>query len=131
MASYRPVQVGELIQSELATLLARDLKDPRLEMATVSHVEVSPDLRHARVYVSRLGSEAEQQDTLEGFQRATGFIRGQLGKRLHLRYIPQLTFALDTAIAYGVRISSMLHDLTPESFDDLAPNGPEPEASDA
>ena len=131
MASYRPVQVGELIQSELATLLARELKDPRLEMATVSHVEVSPDLRHARVYVSRLGSESEQQDTLEGFQRATGFIRGQLGKRLHLRYIPQLTFALDTAIAYGVRISSMLHDLAPESFDDLATDDSEQEVADA
>jgi ribosome-binding factor A len=113
MASYRPTRVGELLQQEIAALLLRELKDPRLNMATVSHVEVSPDLRHACVYISRMGSEAEQQATLQGFLRAAGFIRSQLGKRLALRYAPQLTFKLDTAIAYGVRISRMLHDLVP------------------
>jgi ribosome-binding factor A len=107
--------VGELIQAELATLLTRGLKDPRLEMSTVSYVEVTSDLRHARVYISRLGSEAEQDAMLQGFQRAAGFIRGQLGRRLKLRYIPQLTFELDTGIAYGVRISSMLNKLTATS----------------
>lgn len=115
MARYRPARVGELIQAELATLLTRGLKDPRLEMSTVSYVEVTPDLRHARVYISRLGSEAEQDAMLQGFQRAAGFIRGQLGRRLKLRYIPQLTFELDTGIAYGVRISSMLNKLTATS----------------
>jgi ribosome-binding factor A len=115
MASYRPARVGELIQTELATLLTRGLKDPRLEMSTVSYVDVTPDLRHARVYISRLGSEAEQDAMLQGFQRAVGFIRGQLGRRLKLRYIPHLTFELDTGIAYGVRISSMLNDLTATS----------------
>ena len=115
MASYRPARVGELIQAELATLLTRGLKDPRLEMSTVSYVEVTSDLRHARVYISRLGSEAEQDAMLQGFQRAAGFIRGQLGRRLKLRYIPQLTFELDTSIAYGVRISSMLNKLTATS----------------
>jgi ribosome-binding factor A len=115
MASYRPARVGELIQAELATLLTRGLKDPRLEMSTVSYVEVTPDLRYARVYISRLGSEAEQNAMLQGFQRAAGFIRGQLGRRLKLRYIPQLTFELDTGIAYGVRISSMLNELTATS----------------
>jgi len=115
MTSYRPARVGELIQAELATLLMRGLKDPRLEMSTVSYVEVTPDLRHARVYISRLGSEAEQDAMLQGFQRAAGFIRGQLGRRLKLRYIPQLTFELDTGIAYGVRISSMLNKLTATS----------------
>jgi ribosome-binding factor A len=115
MASYRPARVGELIQAELATLLTRGLKDPRLEMSTVSYVDVTSDLRHARVYISRLGSEAEQDAMLQGFQRAAGFIRGQLGRRLKLRYIPQLTFELDTGIAYGVRISSMLNELTATS----------------
>jgi ribosome-binding factor A len=115
MASYRPARVGELIQAELATLLTRGLKDPRLEMSTVSYVEVTSDLRHARVYISRLGSEAEQDAMLQGFQRAAGFIRGQLGRRLKLRYIPHLTFELDTGIAYGVRISSMLNKLTATS----------------
>jgi ribosome-binding factor A len=127
MASYRPARVGELIQAELATLLTRGLKDPRLEMSTVSYVEVTPDLRHARVYISRLGSEAEQDAMLQGFQRAAGFIRGQLGRRLKLRYIPQLTFELDTGIAYGVRISSMLNKLTATS----ATEEPDAEVTDA
>jgi ribosome-binding factor A len=127
MASYRPARVGELIQAELATLLTRGLKDPRLEMSTVSYVEVTPDLRHARVYISRLGSAAEQDAMLQGFQRAAGFIRGQLGRRLKLRYIPQLTFELDTGIAYGVRISSMLNKLTATS----ATEEPEAEVTDA
>ena len=126
MANFRPARVGELIQAELAALLARGLKDPRLQMSTVSHVEVTPDLRQARVYVSRFGSEAEQDAMLEGFQRAAGFIRGQLGRRLKLRYIPQLTFTLDTGIAYGVRISSMLNELTATSVEE-----PEAEVTDA
>jgi ribosome-binding factor A len=63
--------------------------------------------------VSRIGSAAEQQAAIEGFQHAAGFIRSQLGKRLKLRYVPQLDFQLDTSIAYGVRISSLLHDLLP------------------
>jgi ribosome-binding factor A len=113
MAGYRTIRVAELIQAEIAELLLRHLKDPRLDMATVSHVEVSADLRHARVYVSRVGSEAEQQEAIAGFQRAAGFIRNQLGKRLKLRYVPLLEFKLDTAIAYGVRISNMLHELLP------------------
>jgi ribosome-binding factor A len=117
MTRYRPVRVGELIQAELADLLLRQLKDPRLRMAAVSRVEVSADLRHARVYISHMGTKTEQQAALEGFERAAGFIRGQLGRRLHLRYVPQLSFQLDTSIAYGVRISSMLHDLVPPEAD--------------
>ena len=112
MTTYRCIRVGELIQAELADLLLRELKDPRLHMVTVSRVEVSNDLRHARVYISRMGTEEEQQAALAGFQRAAGFIRTQLGKRLKLRYIPQFTFTLDTAIAYGVRISQILRDLS-------------------
>ena len=115
MQNYRPTRVGELLQAEIADLLLRQLKDPRLSMATISRVDVSPDLREARVYVSRVGSESEQKETMEGFDRALGFIRGQLGRRLKLRYTPSLTFLLDTAIADGVRISRLLHDLTSTS----------------
>ena len=113
MTRYRPIRVGELIQAEIAHLLLRQLKDPRLSMATISQVEVSSDLRHACVYISRIGSEAEQQAAIQGFERAAGFIRSQLGKHLALRYTPELTFKLDTSIAYGVRISRILHDLIP------------------
>jgi len=113
MTRYRPTRIGELLQAEIARLLLRQLKDPRLSMATVSCVEVSSDLRHACVYISRIGNEAEQQAAIQGFERAAGFIRSQLGKHLTLRHTPELTFKLDTAIAYGVRISRILHDLIP------------------
>lgn len=115
MQNYRSTRVAELLQSEIADLLLRQLKDPRLSMATISRVDMSPDLREARVYVSRVGNENEQHETMEGFARAAGFIRGQLGKRMKLRYTPSLTFKLDTAIADGVRISRLLHDLTADS----------------
>ena len=124
MQNYRPTRVGELLQAEIADLLLRQLKDPRLNMATISRVEVSPDLREARVYVSRVGSENEQKETMEGFARAMGFIRGQLGKRVKLRHTPSLTFVLDTAIADGVRISRLLHDLTSASAADTEQNEP-------
>lgn len=118
MTSYRPARVGELIQAELAELLLKELKDPRLELTTVSHVEVSPDFHHARVYISRMGNTQEQENALAGFQRAAGFIRGRLGKRLKLRYVPKLEFVIDTGIAYGVRISSILNELVPQKQDD-------------
>lgn len=124
MQNYRPTRVGELLQAEIANLLLRHLKDPRLSLATISRVEVSPDLREARVYVSRVGSESEQKETMEGFDRAVGFIRGQLGRRLRLRYTPNLTFLLDTAIADGVRISRLLHDLTSTSIADAGSGEP-------
>ena len=114
MTRYRPTRVGELLQAEIARLLLRQLKDPRLSMATISRVEVSSDLRHACIYISRIGSETEQRAALQGFEHAAGFIRGQLGKHLKLRYAPELTFKLDTTIAYGVRISRILHDLIPD-----------------
>jgi len=115
MVQYRPTRVGELLQAEIAHLLLRQLKDPRLSMTTVSRVEVSSDLRHACVYISRIGSTHEQQAALQGFEHAAGFIRSQLGKHLKLRYAPTLSFRLDTTIAYGVRISRILHDLLPAS----------------
>ena len=114
MTRYRSTRVGELLQAEIAQLLLRQLKDPRLSMVTISRVEVSSDLRHACIYISRIGSETEQRAALQGFEHAAGFIRGQLGKHLTLRYTPELTFKLDTTIAYGVRISRILHDLIPD-----------------
>ena len=126
MAGYRPRRVAELLQAELAELLRRHLKDPRLSMATISQVEVSPDLRHARIYVSRVGSAAEQQAAIAGLHQATGFIRRHLGKHLRLRYVPQLDFRLDTAIASGVRISRLLQELVPrEAHQEAAEETPQ------
>jgi ribosome-binding factor A len=102
----------------MAKLLLRHLTDPQLTMATISGVEVSPDLQHARVYVSRVGSAAEQQAAIMSLQHATGFMQGHLGKRLHLRSVPELDFQLETAIAHGVSISSLLQALRPRETHD-------------
>jgi ribosome-binding factor A len=132
MVSYRPARVGELLQEEIADLLLRHLKDPRLQLATVSRVDVTPDLRHACVYLSHPGSEVEQQAMLKGFLHASGFIRSHIGKHLRLRYAPQLTFKLDTAIAYGVRISRLLQDLTASHMtEDMTEEGKEGDSAHA
>ena len=90
-------------------MLAGELKDPRLAcLATVTEVRVSPDLKHARVYVSVAGDEAEQDAALEGMVAASGFIRHELCERLQLRRTPELHFVLDRSEDYGRRIEDLL-----------------------
>ncbi|MFH0787107.1 MAG: 30S ribosome-binding factor RbfA [Pseudomonadota bacterium] len=109
----RTVQVGGLIQKEISELLLRKIKDPRLEMVTITAVEVSPDLKLARVFFSRFGEVAEVQRGLEGLQSAAGFLKRELGQRLKLRHVPELEFRHDTSFEYGDRIESLLKDLFP------------------
>src|SRR4030043_866371 len=110
----RTVQIGGLIQQEISELLVRKTKDPRLELVTITGVEVSPDLKLARVYFSRFGNPDEVRRGLEGIQSATGFIKRELGKRMKLRRVPDLEFVHDTSFEYGDRIESILKDLFPE-----------------
>ena len=109
----RTVQVGGLIRQEISELLVRKIKDPRLEMVTITGVEVSPDLKLARVYFSRFGNPDDVQRGLEGLQSAAGFIKRELGQRMKLRRIPDLEFKHDTSFEYGDRIESILKDLSP------------------
>lgn len=109
----RTVQVGGLIQKEISELLLRKIKDPRLEMVTITAVEVSPDLKLARIFFSRFGDVAEVQRGLEGLQSAAGFLKRELGQRLRLRHVPELEFRHDTSFEYGDRIESLLKDLFP------------------
>lgn len=109
----RTVQVGGLIQQEISELLIRKIKDPRLEMVTITGVEVSPDLKLAQVYFSRFGNPDEVRRGLEGLQSAAGFIKRELGHRMKLRRIPDLEFKYDTSFEYGDRIETILKDLHP------------------
>ncbi|GIX22155.1 MAG: ribosome-binding factor A [Gammaproteobacteria bacterium] len=111
MAGTTPRQqrVGDQIQRELAELIRREVKDPRLHpLATVSEVRVSADLGHARVYVSVLGDEAAARDSVDALNHAAGYLRGLLGRRLHLRTIPQLKFIHDTSAERGQRLSALI-----------------------
>lgn len=104
----RTRRVGEQIQRELAGLLREELKDPRLGMISVSGVEVSRDLAHARVYISVLGGEETVSETIKVLNKAAGFLRHQLGQRMRLRVIPQLRFLYDESLAEGARMDALI-----------------------
>lgn len=108
----RRERVAEQLREEISLLVTRELKDPRVRLATISAVALSPDLREARVMVSVLGSDPERRAVVDALRHAAGFVRGQLGHRLeNLRCVPHLRFELDESIAYSVRISSVLRDI--------------------
>jgi ribosome-binding factor A len=103
-------RVGQQIQKEIALILQRELKDPRVGMLTVSAVEVSRDLSYAKVFVTSLqGSDAEKSKLiLSVLSEAAGFIRSLLGKRIRARIVPELRFVIDTSLIEGMRISNLV-----------------------
>lgn len=110
----RMERLNDLLRAELSDLLRRGAKDPRLSgFVTITEVEVSADLRHARVFVSVLGSEAEKEETLCGFEQASGFLRHELSMRLTLRRIPELTFCKDDSIERGSHLLQLMKELAP------------------
>ncbi|MBI3091552.1 MAG: 30S ribosome-binding factor RbfA [Candidatus Tectomicrobia bacterium] len=111
----RMERVNELLVSEIARILLREVKDPRIGFASLTHVETSKDLRHARVQVSVLGSEEQKEQTLRGLNSAAGFIRGVLAKELRLRNIPVLQFVLDDSIERAAHLTHVLHELHGEA----------------
>ena len=111
MRFKRSEKVQELLLQEISALIQRGLKDPRIGFATVTEVDLSNNLKHAKVYISVLGTECEQQDTIEGLTNASGFIRGSLGKDLNLRYIPVLEFILDETADHVSKINKIINGL--------------------
>jgi len=110
--SRRTDRVEDLLRAELSDLILRRVNDPRVRLATVNSVEVSPDLRRARVQLSALGSDEDRQACLEGLQHASGFLRSQLARGLrHMKAIPELHFELDSGAEYSQHISSILDSL--------------------
>lgn len=99
------------IQEELGRILARGLKDPRVGFVTITGVELSPDLRHGKVYYSVLGSEEEKRQTAEGLQAATGYLKREVAKALSLRYVPELRFLYDDSAERGARIEELLREV--------------------
>jgi ribosome-binding factor A len=106
-------RVNESVRAVLADALG-DLKDPRIGFVTVTGVDTSPDLRHARVYVSVLGSEKKRARSLEGLEAAHGVLQSRLASELRLKRTPQLTFQYDPSVEEGVRMSKLIDDLAPD-----------------
>ena len=118
MASNRIGRINEEIQKELANLI-RNLKDPRVQdtMISVTHVETTPDLRYAKVYVSFL-QEDRAADALKGLKSAGGYLRRELGSALNLRYTPELNWALDDSITYGAKMLALINSLEVDKYED-------------
>lgn len=114
MNTRRQVQVADAIQQHMSDLLQRELKDPGIGFTTVTRVEVSQDLKYARVYVSVMGSPEEQKSTMAALDRGRGFIRREIGQRLDLRAVPEINFRLDTSAEYSDRINRLLNELKVE-----------------
>lgn len=113
---HRQEKLGELIAVELSDLMRTRLKDPRIGFASITRVEVSGDFRHAKVYVSIMGSTQEREETMRGLKHATGFLRRELGSRLVIRYIPEILFKLDMSIEEGARILERIRQVEEEDM---------------
>jgi ribosome-binding factor A len=115
MAQYRRTdRLNEQLRQEISLLIRGEVRDPRVGLATITAVETSPELDHARVYITTLGDEEEKAAALAGLRSAAAFLRGQLGRRLHLRRIPELRFEIDRKLENAMRIESLLREALPD-----------------
>ena len=110
----RSDKVADLVQKEISEMLLRSIKDPRIGFVTVTRVKVSDDCRSARVYFSVVGSEEERNRSLEGLNSAKGFLRRELGRRVSLRYTPDLIFQFDPSVEYAIHMEEVFHHLREE-----------------
>lgn len=119
MSSQRAHRVAETIHKEISSLLIKGLKDPRIGFVTITAVDVSPDLRNARIYYTVMGSQDERARTQAGLDSSAPYIRQQLGRHLRLRYIPEIRFEYDSSFDHGQHIEQLLRDVkTDERQDD-------------
>lgn len=116
----RADRVAELIQAELSDILLKDIRDPRIGVLTITGVKVSDDLRVAKVFFVEMGQDTCRKETQDGLKKATSFIRKELGRRLQLRYTPEIIFRMDPSFAYGSRIDRILLDLENQDEDNAS-----------
>ena len=117
MGYKRADRVSDLLKKEISQMLLREVKDPRIGFVTITDVEVSDDLRSARVFFSMIGDNSELEKTTKGLNSATGFIKRKLGKKLRMRYIPSIIFKFDDSLEYGSYINTILRDLETPGYD--------------
>jgi len=110
MSGRRAERVAEAVREAIADMLLRDIKDPRIGMVTLTTVEITDDLRYAKVYFSCVGDAAARDRSLQGLRSAAGYIRSQLTRRLQLRSAPQITFLFDPTLETAERMATLLKD---------------------
>jgi len=114
MTSRRVQKAAEAIREVVSMAILTELKDPRVENVTVTYVEVSPDMRQAKVHVSVMGDDAKQKLCLHGLQSSAGFLQAKVGKRIDTRFTPRLRFELDMGVKKSLAIAQLLHDVLPD-----------------
>jgi len=109
--SHRQLQLGEAIAHEISDLIRTRMQDPRVGFASVTGVELSGDLRHAKIFISVMGEPEEQKATMQALAHGSGFLRHELAQRLTIRYTPELSFRLDESIAKGAQVLAIIDEL--------------------
>ena len=110
--SVKNIRINSEVQREMSQIIREEIKDPRIHpLTSVMSVEVTPDLKFAKIYVSVLGDDEEKEKTMEGLKKSASFARGQLARRMNLRNTPELTFILDNSIEYGVEMSKRIDEV--------------------
>lgn len=122
MAVKRSERVSDLIKAELSDILHKEIRDPVIGPVTVTDVKMSSDLRSARIYFVRLGSDVNSGAAEQHLQKAAGFLKRELGKRIALRYMPDLTFVYDKSFEYGSRIEKLLSQIRKDEDKDADPD---------
>ena len=111
MAKVRVEKLQELMKQEISDIIFHELKDPRIGFVTVTSVACTEDLREAKLYVSVMGDDKKARDTLNGLNSSLGFVRREIGKRIRLRFTPEISFALDTSLSYSDHIQRLLNEI--------------------
>ena len=120
MKSHRLARVSEVVREVAASTILFGLKDPRVKGVTVTRAEVSADLQHAKIYVSVMGSEKEQQLTMHGLKSAAGFVQTKLAERLTTRFVPHVTFVLDEGVKKSIETSRLIREALEQAEIDAA-----------
>lgn len=114
----RIARISEEVRREISSIIQNDLKDPRLpQMISVTSVNVTKDLRHAKVFISVLGNEEQKKNALSALKSAAGFIRREVGSRMEIRYTPEMHFELDDSIEHGAYMSQLLNKIKAQEDD--------------
>lgn len=124
MKTYRLARVAEAVREVASETILFELRDPRVKLVTVTRAEVSGDLQHAKVYVSVMGTDKEQQLTLRGLRHAAGFIQSKIAHRLQMRFTPALQFVLDRGVKNSIEMTRLINEA-------LAESAPPPAASES
>jgi ribosome-binding factor A len=111
MEGKRSEKVADLIQKEISQMLVKSIKDPRIGFVTITKVSVSEDCRFAKVYFSVAGTLAERERSMEGLDSAKGFVRKELGRRIRLRYTPEILFQFDPSIEYAIHMGELIQTI--------------------